>query len=116
MMDDKYHHHSIISCRVILVAKKRSKELLLKSIIQYLKSKGALRIALFGSYARGDETAHSDIDILVDFSDQKSLLDIIGMEQELFDRFGIKVELFSEKAISPYIIDRVRKEMVVVYQ
>lgn len=90
------------------------RELLLKKLARLLKARGASRVAVFGSYARGEERPGSDLDIIVDFSEQKSLMDIIGIEQELSDKLGLKVDLLTEKAISPYLIDRVRKEMVVI--
>ena len=52
---------------------------------------------------------------MVEFSERKSLLDIVGMEQELSDEVGSKVDLLTEKAVSPYLIDRIRQEMVVIY-
>jgi hypothetical protein len=91
------------------------KKRLFDAIVAYLKEHGACKVAIFGSYARGDERPGSDIDVLVEFTDGKSLLDVVGMEQELSDKLGKKVELLTERAISPYIIDRVRREMVVVY-
>lgn len=84
-------------------------------IVEILKGHGATMIAIFGSYARGEETSGSDIDIITDFSTRKSLLDLVGIEQELSDEIGIKVDLLTESSISPYLIDRIRSEMKVVY-
>ena len=87
---------------------------LFQKIARILKARGACRVAIFGSYARGEERPGSDLDIIVDFSERKSLLDIIGIEQELSEELGLKVDLLTEKAISPYLIDRIKKEMVVI--
>ncbi len=54
-----------------------------KKVVQVLKNQRARKIAIFGSYVRGEEKPESDIDIIVEFSDRKSLLDIVGIEQEL---------------------------------
>ena len=86
-----------------------------KKITSILLIHGARKISVFGSYARGEPNKKSDIDIIVEFSERKSLFDIIGIEQELSEAIGIKVDLLTEKAISPYLIDRIKKEMVVVY-
>ena len=93
-----------------------SKEELYEKIVQILKSKGARKIAIFGSYVRGEEKPESDIDIIVEFSERKSLLDLVGIEQELSDAVGMRVDLLTEKSISPYLIDRIKKEMEVIYK
>jgi predicted nucleotidyltransferase len=64
---------------------------------------------------RGEATPGSDLDIIVEFSEEKSLLDIVGVEQELSDELGIGANLLTEKSISPYLIDRIKKEMMVIY-
>jgi predicted nucleotidyltransferase len=92
------------------------KEALFKKIVSLIKKHGAKKIAVFGSYARGEEKPKSDIDILVEFSERKSLLDLVGIEQELSDALGIKVDLLTEKSISPYLIDMIKKEMWVIYE
>ncbi len=98
-----------------MVNKMLKKELADK-IVRKLKDEGAKRIGVFGSYVRGEEYPDSDIDVLVEFSDRKSLLDIVGIEQELSDALEVKVDLLTEKSISPYLIDRIKKEMVVIYE
>ncbi len=69
---------------------------------------------MFGSYVREEETPQSDIDIIVEFTERKSLLEIVGIEQELSEKLGMKVDLLTEKSISPYLIDQIKKEMVEV--
>jgi len=86
-----------------------------EKITQLLKNQGAKKIAVFGSYTRGEEKAKSDIDIVVEFSERKSLLELVKIERELSDTLGIKVDLLTEKSISPYLIDSIRKEMDVIY-
>jgi len=93
-----------------------SKEELYEKIVQILKNQGARKIAIFGSYVRGEEKPESDIDIIVEFSERKSLLDLVGIEQELSDAVGMRVDLLTEKSISPYLIDRIKKEMEVIYE
>ena len=86
-----------------------------EKITLILNGHGAKKIAIFGSYARGEEGQESDIDILVEFIGRKSLLDLVGIERELSDTLGIKVDLLTEKSISPYLIDRIKREMEVIY-
>lgn len=87
-----------------------------KTVTSILESHGVKKIGIFGSYVRGEEREASDVDIIVEFSERKSLFDIVGIEQELSDALGIKVDLLTEKSISPYLIDRIKKEMVVIYE
>lgn len=58
--------------------------------------------ALFGSVLRNDFNAHSDIDVLVDFSPSASwsLIDHMNMETELEKLLGRKVEIISKRAIA----------------
>jgi len=86
------------------------------TLISILKKHDADRIGIFGSRARGDDRPDSDLDLLVDFRKTKSLLTLVSIEQELSDTLGIKVDLLTEKAISPHLIDRIKAELKVVYQ
>ena len=79
------------------------------------KKYGINFLGVFGSYARGDQTQQSDLDLLARFSTQKSLLDMVRIERELSKSLGIKVDLLTEKAISPYLIDRIKNDLKVVY-
>ena len=92
-----------------------NREEIFKKIVQVLKNQRAKKIAIFGSYMRGEEKPGSDIDIIIEFSERKSLLELVGIEQELSDVLGVKVDLLTEKFISPYLIDRIKEEMEVIY-
>lgn len=92
------------------------KQKIYSEIAEYLKSKGASKAAVFGSFARNEETPDSDIDILTDFSRPIGLLEFVGIEQDLSEKIGIKVDLLSEEGISPYIIDYVKKDIKVLFQ
>ncbi|KAF5411304.1 MAG: hypothetical protein C5S38_09580 [Candidatus Methanophagaceae archaeon] len=92
------------------------KQEIFKKVVSILERYGAKKIAIFGSYARDEAKTESDIDILVEFSERKSLLDLVGIEQELSDVLGVKADLLTEKSISPYLIDRIKSEMKVIYE
>jgi len=75
-------------------------------------------MAVFGSFVRGEQDKKSDIDIAIEFdkNKEKSLLDLVHVENELKKLFKRKVDLGIFSSLSPYVIEDVRKEMRVVYQ
>ena len=74
------------------------------------------RLRVFGSVARGDDGAESDLDLVADFSSPKSLLDLVRIERELSEHFGRTVDLLTEGGLSPYLRDRILSEAKVVYE
>lgn len=72
-------------------------------------------MGVFGSYARGEATSKSDIDLLVEFKRQKSLMELVSIERELSEKTGVKVDLLTEKSVSPHILGYVKKDLKVIY-
>lgn len=72
-------------------------------------------MGLFGSYFRGEQKKNSDVDLLTRFSRRKSLLDHVRIERELSEIIGVKVDLVTEKSLSPYLVDKVMNEVKTVY-
>jgi predicted nucleotidyltransferase len=58
-------------------------------------------VVLFGSVARGDETAGSDVDLLVDFEDDSSLFDLLHLQDDLSALLGCPVDVVSARALKP---------------
>jgi predicted nucleotidyltransferase len=58
-------------------------------------------IGIFGSFARGEQNESSDLDILIDFDETVNLLELIGLEQELSELLGMKVDLVTLKSVNP---------------
>ena len=79
-------------------------ENIIKSVTQKLKP---TLLGIFGSYARGEENEKSDLDILIDFETKVNLLELIGIEQEITELLGIKVDLITLRSVNatlkPYI-------------
>jgi predicted nucleotidyltransferase len=77
------------------------------------------RVAVFGSFAHGEDTPDSDIDLLVALkpSDERPPLGLnwFGLWAEIEQRLGRKVDLVTEDALSPYIRPYVERERVVLY-
>ncbi len=93
---------------------RKKPDLLFRRAAEKLKSFGAKKAYVFGSYARGEQKEDSDLDLIVEFSGKKGLLDKVRIQQELSDFLGVRVDLLSEEAISPYILPYVLKERRVI--
>jgi len=71
-----------------------------------------IKAGLFGSCVRGEETDKSDLDILVDFKETKSLFELAGLQIDLEEKVGRKVDVVPYNCIDPYLKDRILKEEV----
>lgn len=70
-----------------------------------LREAGIVRLSLFGSMARGDQGLASDVDLLAAFDTTRriSILDIAGMELELGELLGCRVDLVEEGTLKPRV-------------
>lgn len=82
------------------------------SILRIAEKHGASDVRIFGSMARGTETADSDIDILVNLAADRSLLDQVGLKQDLEELLGRSVDVLVEGGLSPYLEQRILAEAV----
>jgi|SRR3989344_1523509 len=90
-------------------------QLPLDTITSILRQNDVEFAGLFGSFARGDERPDSDVDILIRYGKEKSLLDLIGLEQELAAVLQRKVDVVTEDAVNKYIRPYVMKDLHVLY-
>ena len=76
-----------------------------------------IRIGLFGSYARGDQNAKSDIDLLVEFEENtQNLYDLkLNLKDFFRKELGIEVDICREKYIKPRIKSSILRETVYAY-
>ena len=82
-------------------------------ILNYLKDYQPVSVGIFGSFARGESTEKSDIDILVKFKVAPSLLTLIKLENELSDLLGIKVDLITTGAIKNKRVQKsIKKDLI----
>ena len=82
-----------------------------QEIITIASKHGAFNIRIFGSVARGEETATSDIDFLIDYDLNKiSSWFPGGLLMDLQDLLGYKVDIVTEKGLSKFIKNKVLEE------
>ena len=81
-------------------------------ILRIAAQYGARNVRLFGSVARGEEGPESDVDLLVEFDADRSLLDHVALVQDLEELLGRKVQVTTTDALHWYIRDRVLAEAV----
>ena len=85
-------------------------------VIPIIKSQGVLKAALFGSVAREEANSRSDIDLLVELEDGKSLLDLIRLQFAIEDKLGKKVDILTYDSIHPLLRDTILKEQKIIYE
>ncbi len=81
-------------------------------ILQIAAKHGARKVRIFGSVARGEADAASDLDVLVEMEPGRSLLDLGGLLMELQDLLGCHVDVVTEKGLRDRIRERVLREAV----
>ncbi|MBQ7501498.1 nucleotidyltransferase domain-containing protein [bacterium] len=88
----------------------------LKQVITPLAQQyGAERIFLFGSYARGEATEHSDIDLRIDKGAIRGL-QFASLIAELEDVLGKKVDLISTKGMDSRFLETIKPEEILLYE
>jgi predicted nucleotidyltransferase len=85
-------------------------------LIQLCRENDVAKLGVFGSMARGEATDQCDIDLLVEFSKRKSLLALVSLERKMSAALGRKVDLLTEAAISPYLKDRIKRDLRIIYE
>ena len=71
-------------------------------------------LEVFGSYVRSEQKKDSDLDILITFKEDPSLLTYIAIENYLSDLLGIKVDLVMKDSLKPKIGQRIMREAIPV--
>ena len=87
-----------------------------EKLIEICRQNDISKVSLFGSMARGEANERSDIDLIVEFSKRKSLLKVVALERQMSAALGKKVDLLTEAAISPYLRDRIKRDLRVIYE
>lgn len=91
-------------------------QVLTKQILPILKSQGILKASIFGSFARGDNTEKSDVDMLVELDSSKTLFDLVELKIQLEKRLNKKVDVMTYKSIHPLLKKAILKEQKIIYK
>lgn len=83
-----------------------------KLITRIARRYGASNVRIFGSYARGDYTPASDLDLLVDLAPGRSLFDLGGLLFEIEQSLGISVDIVTENGLDPDFRERIQKDVM----
>jgi predicted nucleotidyltransferase len=81
-------------------------------ILRIAATYGVRNVRLFGSVARGEADKHSDVDLLVDMEERRSLFDLGGFQYEVESLLGVPVDVVTERGLKARIRDRVVEEAI----
>ncbi len=89
-----------------------------KVIAEYFKHQPVKKAWLFGSFARGEETQDSDVDILVEYDPDAriSLLTISHMMGELEKSIGRRVDLVEDGCLLPFAVASANRDRKLIYE
>ena len=85
-----------------------------RKMLPVLRRYNVVKAALFGSLARGESNKRSDIDLLVKFKGQKSLLDLAGLKIALEEALKTKVDVLTYNSLHPLLKDKILSEQKVI--
>ena len=86
-----------------------------EKITPIIKAGGVSRSALFGSITRGEMGENSDVDILVDMPEGKSLFDLVDLKMKLEEAVGRRVDLLTYKSIHPLLRENIERELITIF-
>lgn len=96
-----------------------SSQVIQQTIADYFKTQPVLKAWLFGSFARGEETPQSDIDILIvpDRSGKPfTLFTLGGMYMDLKELLGREIDLVEEGSLRPYAAESANRDKKLIYE
>ena len=88
-----------------------------QQIAEYFKTQPFLKAWLFGSFARGEETPESDVDILIVLDHSKPVgLQFFGMYEDLKELLGRPVDLVVDRSLAPFARESVERDKKLIYE
>jgi uncharacterized protein len=86
------------------------------ALVDVCRRNAVISVGVFGSMVRGEATQQSDVDLLVEFRERQSLLDMARLERELSAAVGRKVDVLTKDAVSPYLRENILGEVQTIYE
>ena len=84
---------------------------------EYFKTQPVLKAWLFGSFARGEQTQDSDIDILVTLDHSQPVgLKFFGMYEDLKEMLGRNIDLVVDRTLAPFARESVERDKILIYE
>ena len=83
-----------------------------EEILRLAAKRGARNVRVFGSVARGESDAKSDVDFLVDLEPGRSLLDLGGLQRDLEELLAARVDVVSSRGLRERVRERVLRDAV----
>lgn len=94
-----------------------STQVMTQLIADYFKTQPVLKAWLFGSFARGEETPESDVDILVMLDYSKPVgLQFFGMFEDLKELLGRPVDLVVDRSLANFARESVERDKILIYE
>jgi predicted nucleotidyltransferase len=87
-----------------------------QQIVDYFKTQPVVKAWIFGSYARGEQTENSDIDILIQPEQSVGLFKLSGMHLDLQDMLHIDVDLVTVKGLLPFARKSADRDKILIYE
>jgi hypothetical protein len=81
-------------------------------ILPILRQHDVVKAGIFGSFAEGSPRKDSDLDLLIEFSGRKSLLDLVGLKLDLEDLLHRQVDVLTYKSIYPKLRKRILQQEI----
>ena len=87
-----------------------------QNILPFVDEYGIKRVGVFGSFARGEATESSDIDLVFDFQKDFGLLALSGLKIALEEKLDKKIDIVEFSSLDPSLAESIKDEVIIIYE